>query len=124
MSKIKLVRGNVGTTFTVSLEDAEGPIDISQVDTTVYLKFKAEGATDLTDTITGEKLGGRRMEDGSVDTSYAVPGEKGRVQFAWTDAAINAPEGYYLGEIEIQFNDGAIIRTVYDLYHFSLRDAL
>lgn len=125
--RLKLVQGDTRPPLVISMSDVDGPIDISDAATVVRLKFKAEGAADLTATIVGSKLTGVQLDDGTVSfaSPYNAPGVGGRCQFDWLFAphALEGDPGNYEAEIEITFPDGSV-QTVYDLLRFKLREQL
>lgn len=103
--KIKLVQGDVDRPqirATITDENTGDIIDISG--STVVLKFRKVGDTELTDTI-----------DGTV-----TDGAAGQVVFAMTETSLAGDAGDYEGEIEITF-DGTGVQTVYDLLKFRVR---
>ncbi len=118
--RIRLVQGDTRPTVIANLRDADGdPVDL--VGSTVRLRFRAAGATSLTDTIVGTLAAGFERDDGTVTTAspYDVAGFGGRVEFAWGAETLAEP-GYYEGEIEITFGDDTV-QTVFDVVKFKVR---
>jgi hypothetical protein len=119
--KIKLVRNDQRPQVVLSLTDNNDgePIDISDITTTVRMKFRARGESALKDTLTAVKLPGKVAADGTIDYTDLTPGKGGRCYFMWGATSLNGDPGDYEGEIEITFADG--IQTVYDILKFKLR---
>lgn len=124
--RIKLVRNDTRPPIVVQLSDSvtDDPIDLTTA-TAVRLKFRAQGADDLTATLVGTILPGRVDEDGVIDNTspYDVAGVGGRVVFNWigTPLALAGDPGNYEGEIEITYTD-TTVQTVYETLKFKLRD--
>lgn len=124
--RIKLVRNDTRPPVVVQLTDelTDEAIDISGA-SAVRLKFRAQGADDLTATLVGTVLPGRADEDGVISyaSPYDVVGVGGRMVFSWMTepTALAGDAGNYEGEIEITYTDGSI-QTIYDTVKFKLRD--
>lgn len=104
--KIKLVQGDVDRPqirATITDENTGDVVDITGAD--VVLKFRQVGASTLTDTITGT------VTDGAA----------GVVVFAMTETSLAGEPGDYEGEIEVTFDAGTGIQTVYDILKFRVR---
>jgi len=126
--RIKLVQGDTRPSITAQLIDSSTGEAIDLTETTqVLFKFRQEGATTLTTTLTGELVPGMEIpdSDGEVtyDAPYDVAGVGGRVRFNWSEdpIALDGTPGNYEAEIEMTFNDGSI-QTSYDLLKFKLRE--
>lgn len=117
----KVVQNDTDVALTIDLIDrASGePLDVSGA-TVVRLYTRAEGSSVILDTVEGDKLTGRRLPDGTLDATVAVPGQGGRVVFNMPTSFTARDPGLYEGEIEITFESG-LIQTVYDLAKFSIR---
>ena len=105
--KIKLVRGDINRPqiqATLTDENTGDVIDITNA--TVLLKFRQTGATTLTDTITGT----------IIDPTNGV------VVFAMSQTALAGEPGDYEGEIEVTFDAGGGVQTVYELLKFFIRE--
>lgn len=105
-TKIYLVQGDVGrpqVQATITDADTEDAVDITGAD--VVLKFRKVGDTELTDTI-----------DGTV-----TDGTNGVVVFPMSETAMAGDAGDYEGEIQVTFDSGAGVQTVYDLLKFRMR---
>lgn len=105
--KIRLVQGDTRPALICTLTDGTTGDALSLAGSTVRLKFRASGDTELRSTITGS-------------ITDAV---NGVVAFYWAQdpEALNGDAGDYEGEIEITFSDGQV-QTVYDLLKFKVRE--
>lgn len=105
-SVIKLVQGDNLPEVTLTLTDkATGePIDVSALTTTVVVKLRALGGTDVLSVLECWKPEG---------------GADGVVRFYFPNNTLDIPAGQYQGEIEISFNGQYL--TVFDLLQFTLR---
>lgn len=121
--RIRLVQGDTTPPIVVSIksESTHLPLDLSDGGTTVFMRFRAAGTTTVLETLTGTKLTGQLMEDGTLDTTVTPAGRGGRVQFDWGSNSLDRDPGNYEGEIEITFGDGSV-QTVYELLRFTLRE--
>lgn len=107
MDTVRLVSGDGKPSITVTITDevTGDPIDVSAVTTTVYLKFRQSGTTDLLDTI----------------TCTVLDGVNGVVSFDFSTGTLTGLDaGLYEGELEIDFN--GVTQTLYDLIKFRVRD--
>lgn len=120
--KIKLVRNDSRPQLVVSLTDSRdgSPMDISDDNTIVRMKFRARGTTVLKDTLVALKLPGVVTADGTIDYEDLTPGRGGRAYFSWGETTLDGEPGDYEGEIEISFADG--VQTIYDILKFKLRE--
>ncbi len=124
--RIALVRNDTRPPVVVQLSDSvtADPIDLTSA-AAVRLKFRAQGADELTATVIGTILPGRVGDDGvlSTDSPYDVAGAGGRVVFSWIGApeALEGEAGNYEAEIEITYDD-TTVQTVYETLKFKLRD--
>lgn len=111
--RIKLVQGDTRPYLIIDLTDeATGaPINVSDIGTSVVLKFREAGASTIKATLTCYKLG---------TTNNPIPGADGRVQALWPAGALDT-SGSFEGEIEITFADGTV-QTVYDKLKFTVRE--
>jgi len=86
--------------------DTWDPIDVSDANDTVYMKFRAKGS------------------DVIIDTMACVnenDGSDGKVIMIWSATALSGlAAGLYEGELYIDFN--GTIQTVYDQVDFNIRD--
>jgi hypothetical protein len=107
MSTIKLVQGDTRPALNVTITDESTGEPVSIVGATVRLKFRKQGTTTLTATLTGT----------------ITDGLNGQVSFYWASdpTSLSGEPGNYEGEIEITFSDGQI-QTVYDTLKFRLRE--
>lgn len=104
--KIKLVKGDNRPFITLTLTDSTGAtIDLSDVNTSVVVYFRATGTTTVLATLTTTKINS---------------GLTGMVKFNFPGTTLNITPGAYEGEIEITFNGEK--QTVYDVLKFQLRD--
>jgi len=105
-SVIKLVQGDNLPEITLTLTDKATyePINLSASTTTVVVKLRAVGGTEVLSTLECWKPNG---------------GADGVVQFYFPNGTLAIDPGQYQGEIEISFN-GQIL-TVFDLLQFTLR---
>lgn len=104
--KIKLVQGDVDrpqVQATITDANTDTVVDITGAD--VVLKFRKVGDTVLTDTITGT----------------ITDGANGVVVFPMSEAAMAGDAGDYEGEIQVTFDAGAGVQTVYDILKFRVR---
>lgn len=104
--KIKLVQGDTRPQIQVTLTDQTTGYPIDITDATVLMKFRAVGETTLIDTLTG----------------IVVSGQDGIVVFSWNPTTLNVDAGEYEGEIEVTFDAGAGVQSVYDLLKFKVRE--
>lgn len=126
--RIKLVQGDTRPSIVVQLSDSStgSPIDLTET-SVILMKFRKEGETALTATLTGELVPGTEIEDtdGEVtyDAPYDVNGVGGRVRFNWLDepTALDGEPGNYEAEVEMTFLDGSV-QTSYDTLKFKLRE--
>ena len=102
--KIKLVQSDTRPALVVTLTDETTGLPINIMGGTPRLKFRAFGATVLTDTLIGS----------------VTDGLSGRCVFNWSPISLAGEPGDYEGEIEVTFAD-ARVQTVYDLLKFKLR---
>lgn len=104
---IRLVAGDERPVVILTLTDdiTGGVIDLSAASTTVLIKFKAAGGSNILSAITCTKLSG---------------GTTGQVQFDFTGGVLDVDPGSYEGEIQINYNGQ--IQTVYDVLRFTVRD--
>lgn len=102
--RLKLVRNDTRPNLVVDITDSYGDAIII-TGATVVLKFREQGASELTATLTG--------------TVTAAS----QATFNWGTApeALEGEPGNYEGEIEITFNDGSVL-TVYDTLKFKMRE--
>lgn len=105
-SKIRLVTGDTRPFIQLTLRDKAGnPINLSDVDTSVVVHFRALGSTEIIATITCVKVGG---------------GADGMVLFNFPEGVLDVEPGPYEGEIEIRFGDDR--QTVFDALKFNVRE--
>lgn len=118
--RIKLVAGDTRPQIFVAITDKSSgeAIDLSQVE--LVMHFRAQGSTTDLAVMTGQKLPGVILPDGTADDEGADVGEGGRAVFNWPAAALNVPAGYYEGWIILNFPDGSR-QTVYDPVKFKVR---
>ena len=104
---IRLVQGDSKPVIILTLTDdiTRGPIDLSAVSTTVQVKFRQAGTTQVLSTI---------------NTSKISDGTAGQVQFDFSGGVLDVPPGAYEGEIQINF--GGQLQTVYDTIRFRVRE--
>lgn len=104
---IRLVKGDERPVIVLTLTDDNtgSPIDLSLSTTTVQVKFREAGTTNLLSTISCSKLSG---------------GTTGQVQFNFAGGVLDVDPGMYEGEIVISFNGD--IQTVYDTLRFTVRE--
>lgn len=103
--KIKLVQGDTRPQIQTTLTDDTTGLPIDITGATCVMKFRAVGATVLTDTLNGAVTNG--------------PG--GVVVFLWNTNTLECDAGDYEGEIEITFPNNTGRQTVYDLLKFKVR---
>lgn len=105
--KIKLVQGDTRPALVCTITDDTTGAAIDITGSTVLLKFRQAGTTDLQATVTGS----------------VTNGSAGQVAFypASAPAMLQGEAGDYEGEIQITFADGQI-QTVYDLLKFKVRE--
>lgn len=103
-SKIMLVQGDTAPSLVLTLTDQATGLPINIAGATVLLKFRALGATTLTDTITG----------------VVTNGAAGQVTFNWSPTSLSGAPGPYEGEVEITFSDGTV-QTLVQPLKFSVR---
>lgn len=104
--RIYLVQGDVDRPqiqATITDENSGAVVDITGA--TVLLKFRRVGSTTLTATVTG----------------VVTDGAAGLVVFPMTAASMAGEPGDYEGEIQVTFDAGTGVQTVYDLLKFRLR---
>ena len=103
---IKVVKGDELPIITLTLTDdvANTPLDLSNVNTTVSVKFRAVNTTTVLSTIACSKLNN---------------GTDGKVTFNFTGGVLDVDEGMYEGEIIVNYNGS--LHTVYDLLKFRVR---
>lgn len=105
MSTIKLVQGDNRPFIKLTLTDAEGDaVNLSDVDTTVVVYFKAAASSTVLATLACSKVGN---------------GSTGEVVFGFPGATLDVPPGNYEGEIEISF--GGSKQTVFQPLNFYIR---
>lgn len=104
---IRLVRGDTKPFIILTLTDdiTRGPIDLSASSTTVVVKFRQAGTSQVLSTISTTKLSG---------------GTTGQVQFDFSGGVLNVDPGAYEGEVQINF--GGDLQTVYDVIRFRVRE--
>lgn len=104
--KIKLVQGDTRPQIQITLTDENTGSAIDITGATCLMKFRAVGASTLSDTITG----------------VVTNGAAGQVVFMWNPTSLNVDAGDYEGEIEITFPAGSGRHTAYDLLKFKVRE--
>lgn len=105
MSVIKLVQGDNRPNIKLTLTDGDGnTINLSDLDTTVVVYFKAAGSSTVLATLQCSKVG-----DGS----------SGEVVFGFPGSTLDVDPGNYEGEIEIDF--GGSKQTVFQPLNFYIR---
>lgn len=102
--KIKLVQNDTRPALVTTLTDETNGLAVNITGATVRMKFRAVGATVLTDTLVGT----------------VTDGANGLCLFNWSALSLSGTPGDYEGEIEITFADGKV-QTVYDILKFKLR---
>lgn len=102
--KIKLVQSDTRPALVVTLTDESTGAPINVTGGTPRLKFRAVGASVLTDTLVGN----------------VTDGPNGMCVFNWSPTSLTGEPGDYEGEIEVTFPD-ARVQTVYDLLKFKMR---
>lgn len=117
----KVVKDDTRLVLTVDLTDrATGyAINVSG-QAIVRLYLRAENQPVVLDTVFADKLTGRTLDDGTLDSTVVDPGAGGRVQFRIPYTFTSRDPGLYEGEIEITFADG-LIQSVYDTLKFAIR---
>jgi hypothetical protein len=119
---IPFVQGDTRPPLQIFMSTKKGdPVDVSDAQTIVLLKVRAQGSSVIKDTVTGTKVAGLLLPDGTIETTgaYAVPGAGGGVEFRWNPTTLDTP-GSFEGEVEITFNDGTV-QTVYAVTRFKVR---
>lgn len=104
---IRLVRGDSKPLIIITLtDDITGqPINLSSPNTSVVVRFRQAGTTNVLSTINTTKLMG---------------GMSGRVQFDFSGGVLDVEPGAYEGEVQIDFNGEP--QTVYDILRFRVRE--
>ena len=102
--KIKLVQNDTRPSLIATLTDETSGTAINIAGAVPRLKFRALGATVLTDTLVGT----------------VTDGANGLCLFNWSPLSLAGAPGDYEGEIELTFADGKV-QTVYDILKFKLR---
>lgn len=109
--------------IVLNLTDRFGKvIDISDAGTTVTLKVRVTGSATVKASVTCTKTPGLEDENGNIDTAapYDVDGAGGRC-VAECDATVFDAAGNYEAEIEVSYNGGAQISTVYKTLQIEAR---
>ena len=111
---IQLVQGDDGPDLNLTLRDSNtgdpgdpdswDPIDVSDANTTVSMKFRLSNTTTVLETLTFTKVNG---------------GTNGEVLLTWNPTSLDVDPGNYEGEIEIDENGK--IQTLPNLIKFKLR---
>ena len=104
---IKIVQGDTKPNIQLTLTDnaTDAAYDVSDANTTVYVKFRATGSTTLLSTITCTK----------TDAANGV------VTFDFSGSVLDGlAAGLYEGEIEVDINGAS--HTIYDVLKFRLRE--
>lgn len=125
--KIKLVQGDTRPQIKCVITDANtgNIVDISG--STVALKFRKSGTTQVLFTLPGYLQAGLEDANGNVTQAapgeaYAVAGKGGRVAFQFTTGQLNIAPGQYEGEIEVTFPaPNAGVQTVFAPLIFQVR---
>ena len=107
LPELNLTLRDSNTAATGKVLDADdvstwAPIDLT--DTTVRLKFKALGSTDLKSTITMSKH---------------APYTEGKVFMQWPSGVLDTA-GTFTGEVEVTYSGGGV-QTVFDQLKFKVR---
>lgn len=104
---IRLVRGDSKPFIILTLTDdiTGGPIDLSAFNTSVVVRFRKAGTTDVLSTISTTKISN---------------GTTGQVQFDFSGGVLNVEPGAYEGEVQINFGNQP--QTVYDIIRFRVRE--
>lgn len=104
---IRLVRGDSKPFIILTLTDdiTGSPINLSSPSTSVVVKFRQAGTTDVLATISTTKISN---------------GTTGQVQFDFSGGVLNVEPGAYEGEVQINF--GGNLQTVYDVIRFRVRE--
>lgn len=104
--RIKLVQGDTRPQIQATLTDETTGTPINITGATCVMKFRAVGATVLTDTLNG----------------VVTDGLNGIVVFPWNAMTLDCDPGDYEGEIEVTFANNSGRQTVYDLLKFKVRE--
>jgi len=104
---IRLVSGDDKPVVILTLTDdiSGAPYDLSPVNTSVFIKFRASGTTQTLAQIGCTKLGS---------------GTDGRVQFNFVGGVLNVPPGAYEGEVIV--SEAGLLQTVYETLRFRVRE--
>ena len=108
-SVIKLVQGDSRPSLVVTLTDKSTGTPLNLTGTTLLLKFREEGKSELTGIVAGA----------SVDPANGV------CIFHWSTVPgiLEGNPGNYEGEVEITYNDSTT-QTVYEQLYFYMREQL
>lgn len=121
---VRYVKGDYGPPLVAALTyKSDGrPLDVSASDVTVRLRFWKNGAPDtILQNIIGTKMTGAVAPDGTIDTTYTVPGSGGRVQFIWPLGALDVDAGLYEADITVEITPGQTW-SVYDRIRITIRE--
>jgi len=90
------------------------PIDLSAGTTEVTLKVRESGSSVIKAEVVCTKVVGLEDEEGNINTAvpYNVAGAGGRC-VAQCDATVFDAAGNYEAEIEITYDSGTVVNTVY-----------
>lgn len=104
---IRLVSGDNKPVVILTLTDdiSGAPYDLTPVNTTVSVKFRAAGTQVTLSIIPCTKVG---------------TGADGRVQFAFANNELDVPPGAYEGEVII--DEGGTVQTIYNTLRFRVRE--
>lgn len=104
---IRVVRGDSKPLVILTLTDdiTGGPIDLTAGNTSVVVRFRQAGTTDVLATINTTKISN---------------GTTGQVQFDFSGGVLDVDPGAYEGEVQINF--GGQLQTVYDVIRFRVRE--
>lgn len=104
---IRLVQGDSKPFIILTLTDdiTGGPIDLSASNTSVVVRFRQAGTTNVLSTINTTKISN---------------GITGQVQFDFSGGVLDVEPGAYEGEVRINFGNQP--QTVYDIIRFRVRE--
>lgn len=104
--KIKLVSGDTRPQLQLTITDETTGAAIDITGATVRMRFRAVGETTVLDTLIG----------------IVTNGPAGQVVFNWNSTTLNVEAGDYEGEVEVTYQLGQGVQTVYDLLKFKVRE--
>jgi hypothetical protein len=120
---LKIVKDDTPSIVINLRDNFDNPVDVSAVSTDVNFKVRLAGSTSVKATVVCTKAIGLEDVDGTIDVSapYNVAGAGGKVVAMCPNTVFDVA-GSYESEIEVSYNSGTSIKTVYKTVRIIVRE--